>query len=141
MRGPDYMLLYYPSTDVARVTGYYPSGDTQDEGFGLDRAFADWVLKSYYADVELRVHPYASAMLSPDFDGVPPAIIAVGGFDMLRDQGSDLAKRMIAEDIRVDDKLYPGMVHSFLQHSYAIEDAYTASVEPARIFGMRIRGQ
>ena len=31
------------------------------------------------------------------------------------------------------------LVHSFLQHGYAVDDAYKATVETAALFGERVR--
>lgn len=135
---PPYALLYYAALDVSRSVSYR-SYQTLGRNFGLDLNYADWVIDNYFPDVATRTSPDASILLAPSLKGFPPALIAVGGLDMLRDQNTALATRLVEEKIAVDYKVYPSLVHSFLQHSYAVDDAFQASVETAVLFGKRIR--
>ncbi|MBT0585186.1 alpha/beta hydrolase [Alteromonas oceanisediminis] len=139
LKRPDFMLLYYPSVDIHRSEDFYESGDLFATGFGLDRPFADVVLAEYYPDKTLRKDVLASPILFKDKAKMPPAIISVGGFDILRDQASLYAKQLREAGVDVDYMLYPDLVHSFQQHSFAVDSARKATLETISLFGKRIR--
>jgi acetyl esterase len=105
-------ILMYPALDL---TGASPSlqrlGDqpfvrlAQLEAFvghylGADRTAAtDW-----------RVSP----LHAPDLRGLPPALILVGEFDPLHDDGVRYAEALRAAGVSVQLREYPGMPHGFV---------------------------
>ena len=68
-----------------------------------------------------------------------PALILVAGYDPLRDEGVDYAKRLIEAGNRVTLVNYEGMVHGFLLMGGAIDAANRALLQSAatlrRVFG------
>lgn len=137
-KGPAYQLLFYPAADIRANSGY-ASLKSLGSNFGLDIHFADYIRSTYFPDVQQRANPDASPLLAKSFRDMPPTLIGVGGFDMLRDEGKELANRLRADGVPATYLLFPSLIHGFLQHSYAVDDAQTASLEMARIFGEQVR--
>ncbi len=123
-------LLVYPNTDPG---GDYPSTTANAEGYFLSRADMEWFF-GHYLGVELddprveelvldpRVAPLRRASLA----GLPPAIVATGEFDPLRDEGDAYAAALAAAGVHVEHRQFAGMVHGFWgmgATSAAAEDA------------------
>ncbi|MFG1696009.1 alpha/beta hydrolase fold domain-containing protein [Nonomuraea sp. NPDC049309] len=72
------------------------------------------------------VHPYAAPGRATDLAGLPDAFIALAQFDLLRDEGLDLARKLIAAGVPVDLHLYARAFHAW--------DRFAASSELARSF-------
>jgi acetyl esterase/lipase len=133
---PVYQLLYYPAVDLHTNTRSY---QTFGEGYGLDRHLADFVFARVYPE-KLRSNPEASPLLD-SMKGMPPTILATPGFDILRDQGRLMAKKLERDGVPVTYLNYPSLTHGFLQHSGTIDDAETAAVETARLLGRAVRSR
>lgn len=142
--GPAAMLLFYPGTGL-------PVGDRSfalfGSGYGLDSTFIDFILPRVFPEY---AGPDALPAAPPDdlmdplharsLAGLPPAVVAGAGFDILRDSGRAFAARLEAEGVPVRYTLYPSLAHSFLQFSAIVDDADAASREQARAFGQVVRG-
>jgi acetyl esterase/lipase len=57
-------------------------------------------------------HPYASPLFG-DPTGLPPALILVGGDEVLRDDAVRMADTMRAAGCEVEIDVWPGMVHAW----------------------------
>ena len=57
--------------------------------------------------------PYCAPGRATDLHGLPPAFIAVGQFDVFRDEDIDFALRLIAAGVPVDLHVYGTAYHSF----------------------------
>jgi len=55
----------------------------------------------------------AAPMLAPDVSGLPPAVIVVAEFDVLRDEALLYAQRLKEAGIETDVALFPGAPHGF----------------------------
>lgn len=135
-KGPAYQLLYYPPLDMRTD---YPSYRQFANGYGLDATLAEMVFATFFARPEDMDLPEASPLRQADLSGLPPTIIATAGFDILRDQGKLFADRLARAGVAVIHRNYGSLNHGFMQFSGVIDDAETACVETARLFGDGIR--
>jgi acetyl esterase len=137
---PAAMLLFYPGAGLPQND---PSYTLFGQGYMLDSAFIEFILPRVFEDFGVRKIEEADDLMNPagaeSLAGLPPAIIATAGFDILRDAGRRFALRLEEEGVAVRYTNYPSLAHSFLQFSGVVEDADTASTESARLFGRLIR--
>lgn len=108
---PDFQLLFVPATNMSARTQSY---ETFREGFFLTKANMDWYEENYIRSDDDRTDPRASPLLAEDFSGLPPAYVATGGFDPLRDEGEEYARRMAAAGVTVSLRRHPTLVHPFV---------------------------
>jgi acetyl esterase len=57
--------------------------------------------------------PRISPLLADDFSGLPPALVATGGFDPLRDEGTQYAEALAAAGVPVDHRQFGSLIHGF----------------------------
>ncbi|MCB0994749.1 MAG: alpha/beta hydrolase fold domain-containing protein, partial [Acidimicrobiales bacterium] len=79
-----------------------------------------------------NVSPYAAPGRATDLRGLPPAFIHVNGWDPLRDEGIEYARRLLADGVHVELYCAPR------QHHGVSEDQRTQA-NAARLFGEAIR--
>lgn len=93
------------------------------QGFPLTaermRNYWDW----YLPDPARREDPLASPLKATDaaLGGLPPMLLAAAGLDCLLDDTLALAARLRALGRRDPCRVYPGVVHGFLQMSAVLE--------------------
>jgi acetyl esterase len=107
---PALQALIYPVADTA---GTWPSRDAFAEGFLLTRADMDWFEGHYLANGSDREDPRVSLLRATDLSGLPPAYVAVAGFDPLRDEGEAYAERLREAGVQVALRRHPGLIHGF----------------------------
>ena len=73
----------------------------------------DWYREHYLPTADAAFDPRASPLLADDLDGLPPAHVAVAGFDVLRDEGEEYAKRLWEAGVPVTVHRHAGLVHGF----------------------------
>ncbi len=105
-----FQLLIYPVCDFSAKR---PSYFTFQEGFLLSKAEMDWFRDHYLPDESRRSDPRASPILAEDLGSLPPAHLVTAGFDPLRDEGEEYARRMRDAGVRVSVRRHDGLVHSF----------------------------
>jgi acetyl esterase len=108
---PAFQLLIVPATDLA---GEYPSHDLFAEGYFLTKANMDWYKDHYLPPGVDRTDPRVSPLLAEDLSGLPPAYIAVAGFDPLRDEGEAYAARLREAGVPVTLRRHGRAVHPFI---------------------------
>jgi acetyl esterase len=112
-RGPKLaaQLLIYPGVDFT-IDTLHQSRIDNAEGYFLTASDMEWFRGHYITD-DFMTDPRASVLHVPDVAGVASAVIGVGEFDPLRDEGIAYAKRLT--DAGVDARLhvFDGMVHGF----------------------------
>lgn len=106
----DSLLLLYPNTDM---TLSYPSITTSGTGWGLDASDLAWLIRQWIPTAHDRQAPHLNP-LTARLDQLPPTCIVTAEHDPLRDEGTELARRLRAAGIPTSHLNEPGLVHGFL---------------------------
>jgi acetyl esterase/lipase len=116
-------LLFCPVLDMRADT---PSRRDFAEGYFLNQATIDWMLRHYCpADVDLD-DPRLSPLRAPQFSGLPPAHIHTAEFDPMRDEGQSYAQALRRAGVRAHYTCHAGMIHYFYAMAGAIPAARIA---------------
>ena len=110
LRLPAMQLLIYPVTVTDEEM---PSRHTFGDGFLLSRPDMDFFEGHYLPAGTDRGDTRVSVLRAADLSGLPPAYLAIAGFDPLRDEGVAFAKRLEEAGVPVSLRLHPGLVHTF----------------------------
>ncbi len=108
---PALQLLLYPVTDLSTK---HESYRLFGKGFFLTEAEMDWYRGHYLPDASAALDPRASPLLASDLSGLAPAHVVTAGFDPLRDEGEQYAKRLEAAGVRVVARRFSGLIHGFV---------------------------
>jgi acetyl esterase len=108
---PAFQALVYPVTDYSAKR---PSYETFATGFFLTREEMDWFRDNYFADAGDRSDLRASPILAEDLSGVAAAHVVTAGFDPLRDEGEDYARRLEEAGVPTTHRREPDLVHGFI---------------------------
>ncbi|CAN5347708.1 MAG: alpha/beta hydrolase [Nocardioides sp.] len=106
-----FQFLIYPTTTADHATRSY---ELFREGFFLTTAFMDAAARGYMLDVDLREDPRVVLMGAQIPENVAPAYIATAGFDPLRDEGEDYARKLMDAGVQVEVERFPDQIHGFL---------------------------
>jgi len=107
---PAFQFLIYPVCDYTREWRSY---DLFATGFFLTRAEMRWYRSHYLADDDAASDPRASPLLREDLTGLAPAYVATAGFDPLRDEAEEYARRLRAAGVPVTLRRFAGYTHGF----------------------------
>jgi acetyl esterase len=108
---PSAQLLIYPSTDASapRVS------HTQfDEGFALTRHDCTSCFRCYTGRRVDLLDPRISPLRALDHSAAPPALVAIAGFDVLRDEGEAYADALAQAGVPVRVLRFPSLEHGFV---------------------------
>ena len=118
-------VLLYPIVDMVRSPGRYPSLDVFADGFLLTaegmNACGRALMSPGQDPAEDRLSPIGAAL-----GQAAPAVVAVAGFDPLRDQGRAYAAALRAAGRRVEVLEEPGLVHGFADFAGVVPAARRA---------------
>jgi acetyl esterase len=106
---PAFQLLFYPWLDLSQKRR---SCSLFREGFYLTEADLDWYRPHYAGDADVA-DPRCSPLLADDLAGVAPAYIATAGFDPLRDEGEEYARRLSQAGVPVALHRQAQLIHGF----------------------------
>jgi acetyl esterase len=123
-----HQLLIYPCTAPEPET---PSHRQFAEGFLLTRKTITWFYKQYVRSPKEFYDFRFAPLVAEDLSGLPPTLVIVAGYDPLRDEGVDYAKRLIEAGNRVTLANYEGMIHGFLLMGGAMDAAQQALAQSA----------
>jgi len=133
---PCFQLLIYPSTDMTRSM---PSHETFARGYFLEKATIDWFVAQYLTDPRDELDPRGSPLLAESLEGLPPAHVAVAGFDPLRDEGEAYARKLREAGVPTTLRCYGSLVHGFFNMGgicraarWAVEDLASVTREALR---------
>ena len=88
------------------------------DGLIISRTAGDRYWAAYRGERDLDDDPYAAPLRAPSLVGLPPALVVLGGCDMLRDEGRAYAGRLRADGVDVDEVCYPGQPHGFVNFDF-----------------------
>ena len=111
--GPTPVLqwLVYPRTDFTAQTR---SLSLFARGFLLTKRDIDWFTAQYLRGTGIDpADPRISPLLAESLSGLAPALIAVAGFDPLRDEGESYAAALQAAGTAVDLRSMGSLTHGF----------------------------
>jgi acetyl esterase len=100
------------------------SGQTPGGRLYADEAF----LELYVGEVEDRTNPDISPIFG-DLTGLPPALLVVGGKDLVLEDSLAMAARLAAAGGEVDLRVYPECPHGFLGMPFAMAEAALGGIE------------
>ena len=130
-------LLIYP------VTGHYaqttPSWTENGAGYGLTREGMSWFLDHYLRTAADRSDPSAVPLQAGSLAGLPPALVQVAQYDLLRDEGLLYAARLRDAGVLTTVTCWPGMNHGFVQWAGRV-DVADAAMDEATGWLRRIAG-
>jgi acetyl esterase len=112
--GPAPLLqwLIYPRTDFTAQTR---SLSLFARGFLLTKRDIDWFTAQYLGGTGIEAaDPRVSPLLAESLSGLAPALIAVAGFDPLRDEGQRYAMALQSAGIPVDLRYQGSLTHGFV---------------------------
>ncbi len=107
-------VLIYPGV-AGRVV--FPSKE-QFDGVIISRTAGERYWAAYTGGRDLDDDPQAVPLRAPDLHGVAPALVVLGGCDMLRDEGRAYAARLREDGIDVDEVCYSGQPHGFVNFGF-----------------------
>lgn len=67
----------------------------------------------HYCPPERRAEPEASPLLAGDLRGFPATYLVTAGFDPLRDEGEEFARRLAEAGVRVALRRQEDLIHGF----------------------------
>jgi acetyl esterase len=111
---PDVLLagqvLIYPATNGSshESPSFY-----EFDGLVVSRKAGQMYWAAYSGGHDLDDDPCAR-LLAADVSGLPPALVVLGGCDVLRDDGRAYAARLRDGGVDVDEVCYPGQPHGFV---------------------------
>jgi acetyl esterase len=122
-------VLIYPITDLSSFeTASYRE---HAESYILTKASMEYYRGHYLGSERDSYHPYASPLLAPDLNGLPPAFVVIAEFDVLADEAEAYAKRLEQAGVPVTYTCYDGMIHPFLSFIGVLDRARDALAEIA----------
>ncbi len=107
---PALQVLFFPVTDL---TSRHDSYAEFADGYFLTAKQMEWYSERYVGDAD-PADPRISPLLAPDLSGLPPAYVAVAGFDVLRDEGIAYANRLAEAGNQVALRRHSGLIHAFV---------------------------
>jgi acetyl esterase len=111
-------VLIYPAV-AGRA--HYASRE-QFDGLVISRTAGDQFWAAYTGGRDLDDDPYAVPLAATDLSGLPPAIVVLGGCDMLRDEGRTYGDRLRADGVDVEEVCYAGQPHGFVNFGFPAAD-------------------
>lgn len=109
---------------------------------GFTRGDAEISWRLYLGDIAPgsdAVPAYAAPARAESFRGLPPTYLALMEFDPLRDEGLELARRLLADEVPLELHLFPGTFHGSSALHYA-EVSRREAAEEIAVLRRRLLG-
>ncbi|AXK89210.1 acetyl esterase [Nocardia farcinica] len=129
-------VLFYPG--IERRTDRPSMREFGDSPF-LTAADIDWMKSLYLGEDPATDDAYGVPALADSLAGLPPAIIAVGYADPLRDAVEAYGDRLRAAGVPTAQLRYPGMGHGFAMQTANVARARAAMAEVGALVAARFR--
>ncbi|HUV09560.1 MAG TPA: alpha/beta hydrolase [Acidimicrobiia bacterium] len=118
-------VLIYPGTDGD--SWEHPSRSEHD-GIVLTRSSMDTYWRNYSGGRDLSRDQFAAPLQAASLADLPPALVVLGGCDLLRDEGRAYARRLADAGVPVDEVCYPGQPHGFVNFGLPAADEACARI-------------
>ncbi|PLZ03903.1 alpha/beta hydrolase [Burkholderia sp. WAC0059] len=130
--------LLWPVTDHNFNDGSYRA---YAEGHFLTRPMMEWFWDAYTKSEAQRNEIYASPLRAPlsELKGLPPALIEVAQFDVLRDEGEAYGRKLDAAGVDAATARFNGTIHDFGLLNALAGDAPTKAALKAMANEIRTR--
>ena len=115
---PAGQVLVYPAVSGSQE---HPSS-VEFDGLVISRTASKAYWAAYTAGRDLDQDPYAAPLQAASLRGLPPALVVLGGCDMLRDEGHAYAGRLREDGVAVDEVCYAGQPHGFVNFGFPAAD-------------------
>jgi len=127
-RAPVCQLLIYPW-----LVPYSDLASYQDfkDAYPLSAEIMRWFGGHYFRSDSEKQQPWAAPLNEPDLRGLPPALIFTAGFDPLRDEGEQYARRLQEAGVPVAFRCFEHLAHSFTMLGGVVPAAQRAAFEIA----------
>lgn len=125
-------LLIYPGVGGIDHPGRQNPG--LQEGFGLDAKTTRWFYENYLGD-HTDADPRFSPLFLENHAGLPPALVVIAHFDVLRGEGIEYAEKLEAAGVPVTRLRYADLLHGFVTMSILprAAEAITEIAESLRV--------
>jgi acetyl esterase len=107
-------VLIYPATAGSQR---FPSRD-EFAGLVLNEKAMVMFWDAYRAGRDLDDDPYAAPLHAEHLRDLAPALVILGGCDLLRDEGRAYADRMREDGVDVEEVCYAGQPHGFVNFDF-----------------------
>ncbi|WP_170947597.1 MULTISPECIES: alpha/beta hydrolase [Nocardiaceae] len=130
-------FLLYPVLD------YWDSDNAsyseRGEGFTVDRTFMKWIWDAYLPQEWAREDPYLFP-IKGSMNSLPPTVLCVAEYDVLRDEGADYARLLLRAGVPVTFLSADDQMHGFAHHTALMDSAREMVESAATHLGRVIRG-
>ncbi|GAC88366.1 lipase [Gluconobacter thailandicus NBRC 3257] len=116
-------LLYYPAVSGPIIP---PSRQTYGQGYMLTTELLHWYCGQTLVSPDDLFDPEFSPVFAETFNDLPPAMIVTAGFDPLRGEGELYSRLLRDAGVPVRYRLFPRMIHGFLNGYALFRDGRTA---------------
>lgn len=107
-------VLVYPGTSGSQR---FPSRD-EFAGLVLNEQAMTMYWDAYTGGKDLDDDPYAAPLHAEHLRDLPPAVVILGGCDLLRDEGRAYADRLREDGVSVEEVCYAGQPHGFVNFDF-----------------------
>ena len=121
---PVAIIAVYP---IAAGDTVSPSYTENANAKPLSRAMMAWFAKHYFPDPSQMMDPRIN-LVGADLSGLPPTTIINAQIDPLRSDGEELAERMRAAGVAVEQRTFAGVTHEFFGMAAAVDAAAEAQM-------------
>lgn len=117
-----------------------PSFTQNGTGYLLESEAIAWFLSQYCPTEALKCDPAVWPNLVQDLAGLPPAFMQVGTLDPLLDDTFRYGNRLALAGVPVETRVYPDMIHGFLQLPGMLDGAKRAVADAIAAITAALRG-
>lgn len=115
----DRMALFYPVADSTMTQASYAA---YGEDYLLRAADMAWFFDQY-APGDARSHSDITLLADRDFSGLPPTLVVTAQFDVLADEGRELAAALRAADVATQHRHAADLAHGFVRWHNFVDTA------------------
>jgi acetyl esterase/lipase len=119
---PTAIVSVYPIAGTDTTTPSYVENASAKP---LDRPMMSWFFEQYLRGPQDRADPRVN-LVAADLKGLPPTTIINAQIDPLRSEGEQLAERMRAAGVTVQQKTWDGVAHEFFGMGTVVDKAMAA---------------